>query len=393
MILPVSVYNGRKSIETFAFLDPGSAFTLIDKDLAEDLELTGNNEPLSMLCAQGLVASDKQSIVTSFRISARGKKKTFDVCEARTVRNLKLPKGSQDIEALMSTCPQLKGLPLPTFENVTPKILIGVDNSYLLSYENVVERDRNSPVAVKTKLGWCLFGKSRQEESPATGSDHDGKNKAPKATKLTPVQQLTAEIALQEASKPIFDICPPKIARKNSIWNIEKIPSNENAASKKLLEQNLFEEAHTPSPLFLLSHAEDTSFVKPPNLRRTALSIDAEEFYKSPNTPQPRHTASGNSTKFADTERNSRKAIELARCPLIHIILLLLGLFCNKLVAPIWRKLCIATASACLRVKGLKFASINIIQCWKRHWKSIQTNPGHQMLQHQHQESRRLDKI
>lgn len=160
MILPVTLHSAEKSIDTFAFLDSGSTFTLIDAELANDLNLVGTPEPLSMICAQGMVAKDNNSMITSCKVSGATKSKRFDICEARTVRNLRLPKGFQNAAALQQRHPHLKGLPIATFDNAVPRILIGVNNGSLLAHHNVIEKDENAPVAVKTRLGWCLFGRN-----------------------------------------------------------------------------------------------------------------------------------------------------------------------------------------------------------------------------------------
>lgn len=165
MVLPVTLHNKDKKVETYAFLDPGSSFTLIDSSLADELELDGTPEPLSLLCAKGIVAKDENSRLTSFKISAKSKDREFDVAGAKTVTNLNLPKSTQDMEALQNQYPHLKGISLPTFCEVTPKLLIGVDNSYLLAYHSMIEREKDVPIAVKTRLGWCIFGKYQPQSS------------------------------------------------------------------------------------------------------------------------------------------------------------------------------------------------------------------------------------
>lgn len=44
--LPVTLHGKSGSIQTFAFLDEGSKLTLMDKDLADELELEGDESPL-----------------------------------------------------------------------------------------------------------------------------------------------------------------------------------------------------------------------------------------------------------------------------------------------------------------------------------------------------------
>ena len=52
----------------------------------------------------------------------------------------------------------LRGIPIPSFENAQPKLLIGIKNvSFLTSLSSVVGAD-DEPVAIKTKLDWTVFG-------------------------------------------------------------------------------------------------------------------------------------------------------------------------------------------------------------------------------------------
>ncbi|XP_062711745.1 uncharacterized protein LOC134289626 [Aedes albopictus] len=52
----------------------------------------------------------------------------------------------------------LKGIPITSYQNAVPKILIGVDNLRLALPLKVREGDGLAPVAVKTRLGWCVYG-------------------------------------------------------------------------------------------------------------------------------------------------------------------------------------------------------------------------------------------
>lgn len=120
MMLPVVLYANARRLETFAFLDTGSSFTLIDDSVLVDLDLKGTPEPLTMNLAK---------------------------------------RGASELQ---QKYPHLRNLPLISFENATPKILIGTDNAHLLTYDQKIQSSPNDPVAIKIKMGWCVFGNSSQ---------------------------------------------------------------------------------------------------------------------------------------------------------------------------------------------------------------------------------------
>ncbi|XP_062716866.1 uncharacterized protein LOC134292119 [Aedes albopictus] len=61
----------------------------------------------------------------------------------------------------------LQGIPITSYRNAVPKILIGVDNLRLALPLEVREGIATALVAVKTRLGWCVYGpgESNKQES------------------------------------------------------------------------------------------------------------------------------------------------------------------------------------------------------------------------------------
>lgn len=58
----------------------------------------------------------------------------------------------------------LDGIPIRGYRNAVPKLLIGVDNLRLSLPLKVREGMNGAPVAVKTRLGWCIYGGRRDQE-------------------------------------------------------------------------------------------------------------------------------------------------------------------------------------------------------------------------------------
>ncbi|XP_041785463.1 uncharacterized protein LOC121600684 [Anopheles merus] len=101
-IVPVTVYGPAATVTTFAFLDEGSSMTLVDDDLAEQLGVEGKDE---------------------------------------------------------GRWQHLERLPIRQYRDAEPKLLIGLDNLRLAVPLRTKEGGVGDPIAVKTRLGWCIYGK------------------------------------------------------------------------------------------------------------------------------------------------------------------------------------------------------------------------------------------
>ncbi|XP_062533250.1 uncharacterized protein LOC134202211 [Armigeres subalbatus] len=63
------------------------------------------------------------------------------------------------MDAAVKQHKHLTGIPVSSYKNAVPKILIGIDNLRLALPLKVREgEDGTAPVAVKTRLGWCVYG-------------------------------------------------------------------------------------------------------------------------------------------------------------------------------------------------------------------------------------------
>ena len=159
-IVPVKLYGPETTLETFAFLDEGSSLTLIEEELANDLNLNGTPSSLCLRWTADMVRNEEASKRVSLRISgSHHNAKEFRISDARTVKKLSLPK--QSLNENISTYTHLRQLPINTFDNAIPKILIGIDNWQLGVPLRVKEGNWDDPVATKTRLGWVIHGKQR----------------------------------------------------------------------------------------------------------------------------------------------------------------------------------------------------------------------------------------
>ncbi|XP_058456811.1 uncharacterized protein LOC131434173 [Malaya genurostris] len=164
-IVPVTVYGKSGSTDVFAFLDEGSTLTLIEGELATQLGIEGSPQPLCLHWTGNVSRSEKDSQRVCFELAGTEYCRRFKITEARTVGCLNLPSQSFHREQAEKRYKHLKGLPLPSYANAVPKLLIGIDNLRLALPLKVKEGDGNGPVAVKTRLGWCVYGQQRNESS------------------------------------------------------------------------------------------------------------------------------------------------------------------------------------------------------------------------------------
>ncbi|XP_053699113.1 uncharacterized protein LOC128746088 [Sabethes cyaneus] len=156
-IVPVTVYGVSCSLNTFAFLDEGSSTTLVESSLTKQLGLKGPQIPLCLQWTANMSRVENMSQVISVELSGVGKKTRYTLENARTVDHLNLPQQTLRIETLQNQFQHLIGLPVQSYENAVPQILIGLHDLSLAVPLKVREGNRG-PIAAKTRLGWCIYG-------------------------------------------------------------------------------------------------------------------------------------------------------------------------------------------------------------------------------------------
>ncbi|XP_058816807.1 uncharacterized protein LOC131680103 [Topomyia yanbarensis] len=157
--LPITLEGNGKKVETFAFLDDGCESTLMEAEVAAELDIRGPEESLCLAWTGNISREEKGSQRISVTISGTGLKNKFQLNNVRTVHKLKLQGQSFQYTELQRTYPHLRGLPLNSYSNAVPRMIIGIEHSRLLTTLKVREGKTNEPVAAKTRLGCCVYGK------------------------------------------------------------------------------------------------------------------------------------------------------------------------------------------------------------------------------------------
>ncbi|XP_070497241.1 uncharacterized protein [Chironomus tepperi] len=160
-ILPVVLHgNNGELIETYAFLDDGSSVTLLDRELYDKLNVKGVHRPLNLRWTSGICREESESYIFDCQVSRGERGKKFPLYGVRTVEQLDLAPQTVVASELQERFKHLRGVPLPSFENAQPKLLIGLKNVSFLTSMSCINGADDEPVAIKTKLGWTVFGTS-----------------------------------------------------------------------------------------------------------------------------------------------------------------------------------------------------------------------------------------
>lgn len=157
-VVPVCLVgkNGEE-IRTHAFLDNGSEVTLIEHGIAKKLGCKGPIESLKLKWTGDMSRHEANSMRVNLMIYDEQRTDSFPMRNVRTVEKLELPLQSMS-SAKLQAFGHLKLIPIVDYKEVKPKILIGLDNYQLMTPQEVVEGAWNEPVAMRTRLGWCIYG-------------------------------------------------------------------------------------------------------------------------------------------------------------------------------------------------------------------------------------------
>ncbi|CAH8494135.1 unnamed protein product [Schistosoma mattheei] len=159
-IVPVLVRNGEKVAQTCAFLDSGSDASLITEDLAKRLNLEGEPKTISLKTLDN--HSTIQCKEVQLEVSSLDSSSSFRIPNVWTVERLPMLRRTVPTTSQMKSWTHLKDISFPRVEDENVKLLIGCNAPSVHEMKEIRTGKPNEPFAVKTPLGWTLFGSYRK---------------------------------------------------------------------------------------------------------------------------------------------------------------------------------------------------------------------------------------
>ncbi|XP_062710495.1 uncharacterized protein LOC134288735 [Aedes albopictus] len=157
--VPVILHSNGNTVHTYAFIDGGSHMTLLEEDLAAELNLRGEKHPLCIRWTADHCRFEDNAERISLQVSGTQSGSTkFSLMDVFTVKDLKLPAQSLSVATMCKRYSYLRGLPVQSYNDVRPRLLIGMNNIRLGHPLDSREGRENEPIATRTRLGWTIFG-------------------------------------------------------------------------------------------------------------------------------------------------------------------------------------------------------------------------------------------
>jgi hypothetical protein len=157
-VVPITIWNGKKNLDTFGLLDPGSEASLILDHAADKIGLTGQAQTIRLRTFHGQ-DPDIPTRTVNFDISPRDDQSRFKTMNALTVPQLNFAKKKCHWPSVKKEWNHLADLDLPTFDSALVTVIIGRDirGAHRILEERCHSGD-TGPDAILTPFGWCVAG-------------------------------------------------------------------------------------------------------------------------------------------------------------------------------------------------------------------------------------------
>ncbi|XP_055622582.1 uncharacterized protein LOC129766141 [Toxorhynchites rutilus septentrionalis] len=257
-IVPIKLHNGSRTITTVAYLDEGFSMTLVEENILRELGIHGNPQPLTLQWTGNIVRRESSSECVSLQVESEAGHR-LDLKDAHTVKKLYLPKQRIDFHEISNQYQHLRGvLATNHIGTAEPKVLIGLNNAHLLAPLESRVGNVNEPIAVRSQLGWTIYGP--RENQPSTGivGYHGGYTNEELHEKMrvffmtqepkTIVSKLP-ESAADRRARELLETTTVKVGDRfetGLLWNTDDVnlPDSYNMAYKRLqgLERRLLKD-------------------------------------------------------------------------------------------------------------------------------------------------------
>lgn len=171
--IPVTLHGPNGSLNVIAFLDEGSDTTLVEHWVTEKLGINGEHEHLYLRWTAKIVRKEPKSQSVTIKISGtRTSDRRYEIKGARTVKSLNLPTQTVNMEQLRDDFKFLRRIPIESYTDETPKILIGLCDCKLSTPLKTRSAGWDEPIATKTRLGWEIHGANPPSQRVANLNFH-----------------------------------------------------------------------------------------------------------------------------------------------------------------------------------------------------------------------------
>jgi hypothetical protein len=146
-------------VKGFAIGDSAAEITLVKKELTDSLGIYGERCSLDLLWTDSALKRT-EAFKLSLKISSTvAGDDVYELDECYAVTDLILPARSLNVERLKNQFSYLKDVPFSSYTNAVPSLLIGTRHATLMeAIEPVIQGGMNKPIALKTKLGYTIYG-------------------------------------------------------------------------------------------------------------------------------------------------------------------------------------------------------------------------------------------
>ncbi len=172
-IIPVRLgtQNGTKTVETYAFLDPGSTVSFITEKLRQELNCQGQKKTLSVQ-TMGAVYPIETFAIGGLRVTDLSNQNSIDLPRAYTKDDLPVSASYIPTQEDIASWPHLQDVVLPDLD---AEIGLMIGNNIPDAYAPLDVRTgpAGSPHAIKTKLGWVVWGVVRENSCESTFAVHN----------------------------------------------------------------------------------------------------------------------------------------------------------------------------------------------------------------------------
>ena len=170
-ILPIHIHVNGKSHKTYAFFDDGANVSMMDKDFAHELGLHGTTTRLELQWLNDRRVHEESEVVQLTISGTDPRAEKYHIQKIFTTKNLSLPKQSCQIGEFAKSpkTAHLKKLNIENYSNVQPKLILSLNHAFLtVPIEKPIVCENGGPIAIKTRLGWLLYGPVQEEEFDAS---------------------------------------------------------------------------------------------------------------------------------------------------------------------------------------------------------------------------------